>query len=99
METKEFQKMCANIVSQIDKKHNIKRDVKFCFCQLIEEIGELAKEINSQKLRDKSLDKLNLSREFADVIMLLVKLADMYDIDLEKAVNEKVNVLKKRGYL
>jgi len=86
METKEFQKKCAEIVKNIDTKYNINRDPHFSFVQLMEEVGELAKEINKPKLRNKEIDKENLEGEFADVILQLSILAEIFDVDLEKKI-------------
>ncbi len=96
METKDFQKLCADIVNKIDEKYNINRDPHFSFTQLMEEVGELAKAINLPKLRNKKLDKDNLNEEFADVLLQLAILAKQYDIDFEDAVNNKILELKKR---
>jgi len=99
METQEFQKKCADIVEKIDKKYGIERDPQLSFTQLIEEIGELAKDINSRRLRKQEPDKENLSGEFADVFLQLATLAKMHNIDLEEAVENKIKKLKERGYL
>ena len=99
METKEFQKKCADVVDKIDKKYGIDRDPQLAFTQLMEEIGELAKDVNIKKLRKKEPDKENMSGEFADVFLQLAMLAEMYGVDLEEAVENKINKLKERGYL
>jgi NTP pyrophosphatase (non-canonical NTP hydrolase) len=99
METKEFQQKCAKIVSDIDNRYNIKRDLHFSFTQLMEEIGELAKDINLPKLRNKEIDKENLKGEFADVILQLSILAKMLDVDFEEAVKSKIKILKERHHL
>ena len=99
MEIKEFQKMCADVVSTIDKKYKIERNPQLAFTQLVEEIGELAKDINMPELRKKNPDQDNLAGEFADVLLQLAKLAEMHSIDLEEAVEKKIEILKKRGYL
>ena len=99
METKEFQKKCADIVDKIDKKYGIERNPQLAFTQLMEEIGELAKDINLKKLRKQEPDKENLSGEFADVFLQLAMLAEMHGVDLEEAIENKVRKLKERGYL
>ncbi len=99
METKEFQEKCANIVEQIDIKFDVKRDPQLSFTQLVEEIGELGKDINLKRLRGKDPEMENLSGEFADVFLQLSMLAKMYNVDLEEAVNNKLKKLKERGYL
>lgn len=96
METKKFQKKCVELVNELDKKFNIKRDPHLSFAQLIEEVGELAKDINLPRLRNKEADRKNLEGEFADVIMQLAILAEMYKIDFEDVVEEKINNLRER---
>jgi NTP pyrophosphatase (non-canonical NTP hydrolase) len=96
METKEFQEKCAEIVKSIDAKYNINRDTHFSFVQFVEEVGELAKEINKPKLRNKEIDRDNLKGEFADVFLQFCILADMLDVDLEDAVESKQKVFKER---
>ena len=88
--------MCAEVVSKIDAKYNIARDPHFSFAQFIEEVGELAKEINKPKLRNKEIDRENLNGEFADVILQLFILAEMLGIDVEEAVESKIKILKER---
>lgn len=99
METKEFQKMCAEVVDKIDKKFQIDRDAQLCLSQFLEEIGELAKEVNRKKLRNKEPERENLEGEFADVFLQLAMLADMHKVDIENAVKNKIEILKNRGYL
>lgn len=99
MDVKEFQKKCAEVVDKIDKKYGIERDSQLAFTQLIEEIGELAKDVNLKRLRNKEPDKEDLIGEFADVFLLLATLAEMYGVDLEKAVESKIKTLKEGQYL
>lgn len=53
----------------------------------IEEVGELAHAIANRE-RDK-LDQANLEEEFADVLAWLTTLANICEVDLEKAIHEK----------
>ncbi len=99
MKTKEFQKKCVEVVNKIDKKYGIDRDPQLAFTQLMEEIGELAKDVNLKRLRKQEPDKENLSGEFADVFLQLAMLAEMHGVDLEEAAENKINKLKERGYL
>lgn len=99
MDAKEFQKKCADVVDKIDKKYGIDRDPQLAFTQLMEEIGELAKDINLKRLRKQEPDRENLSGEFADVFLQLAMLAEMHGVDLEEVVENKINKLEERGYL
>lgn len=96
MTTNEFQQMCSKTVNDIDAKYNITRDPHFCFTQLMEEIGELAKEINKPKLRNKEIDRENLNGEFADVMLQLLTFAEMLNVNIKEAVESKIKILKER---
>lgn len=96
MEAKEIQKRAVEIVDILDKRFNVERDAQLNFTQMIEEIGELAKDINLQRLRHRSPDRENLEGEFADVFIQLSKLAGMMGIDLEQVVLNKIELLKKK---
>ena len=96
MEMTDFQKLCNKIVIDIDKKIGLERNPQLHFTQLMEEIGELAKDINLPRLRNKEIDRETLSGEFADVILLLLSLADSHGIDVEKAALTKIEKLKER---
>lgn len=97
--TKEFQELCVKLVSDIDAKYNISRDPHFSFTQFIEEVGELAKEINKPKLRNKEIDRKNLNGEFADVMLQFFALAKVLNVDVIEAVESKIKVLKERHNL
>ena len=52
-----------------------------------------------EKSRNKKPEKKDLEDEFADVVLQLAKLADLFDVELEKAVLDKIEVLKRRHNL
>ena len=99
MEIKEYQKLATEIINRIDKKFGLNRDVQLNLSQLIEEFGELAKVANLEKLRNKRPEKKDLEDEFADVLLQLAKLADLFNVDLEKAILDKIKILKERHNL
>lgn len=96
METKDVQKMAVGLVDELDVKFKVERDAQLNFTQLIEEVGELAKDINLPKLRHKEPDRTNLEGEFADVFFLLAKAAEMNNVDLEEAVKNKIIEVRER---
>lgn len=89
-------KKYTNLVFEIDKKYKVKRDVSLTFIQLLEEVGELAKEINKPVLRNSEMDRENLKGEFADVFLQFITLAELLDVDLKESLDGKVEILKKR---
>ena len=82
-------------VAETEKEKVLLRTVK-----LNEEVGELCEEILNKfgnQRHDKNFDDKNLRGEFADVVITLMLLADKMNIDVEKAIGEKVNeIIKQR---
>lgn len=70
------------------------------FMLLVEEVGELGKAIRKEsgmKISEHS-KKHELEHELADVFWLVIDLANRFDIDLEKAFEEKEAINQKREY-
>lgn len=78
LQIQEFQKM----MKQIYFKRDIKRGSDGTFNWLVDEVAELGEEL-------KGSDRTATEKEFADVIAWLVSLANIMDIDLEKAALAK----------
>src|SRR3989338_7479886 len=72
------------------------------FVHLVEEIGEIGRHINYEegyKEKGKNspdISRKELEREFAQTLMLLLQLANHYDIDLEKAFASELKIMEKR---
>lgn len=80
MHIHEFQDMMRQIYFYRDSK----RGAKGTYLWLVEEVEELGEAI-------KGKDKKALENEFADVLAWLASLANVVDIDLEKATITKYN--------
>lgn len=78
MHLHEFQKLIDRMYSDKDRA----RGAAKTFLWFAEEVGELASAVAKNNDRD------NLESEFADVIAWLVTLANVENIDLEKAVRK-----------
>ena len=74
MQISEFQKLIARKYKKRDKERGVPRT----FLWFIEEVGELATALASR-------DKANTEEEFADVFAWLCTLANITDVNLEKA--------------
>jgi NTP pyrophosphatase (non-canonical NTP hydrolase) len=74
MDISEFQKLIAEKYEKRDRQ----RGVPTTFMWFMEEIGELATALTSE-------DKDNKEEEFADVLAWLCTLANISEVDLEKA--------------
>ena len=69
--------------------------------KLSEELGELCSAVlafNSMQRKEKldGYDAENLSEEFADVLITVLLLAKAIDIDIEKALDKKINKINGR---
>ncbi len=99
MDLKEYQNQSEEIVNKLDKKFKIERTPEMNISQLVEELGELSKEVNKQNLRGEIPKKEELEDEFADVFIQLGRLANSFDINLEKAILNKILILKEKHNL
>ena len=80
MKVSDFQ----NLMKELYFHQDTKRGTNGTFLWLVEEIGELAK-----ALKKKDINKAEASDELADVIAWTCSLANLLDIDLEKALFSK----------
>ena len=69
--------------------------------KLNEEVGELCNDILSilrlqRKAKLERFDRRNIYQEFADVLITLVQLAIAANVDLERAVVDKLNTISQR---
>ena len=78
MKISEFQKLIEDIYFAKDSQ----RGLMGTFAWFVEEVGELSRELRSDRDEDK------LREEFADVLAWLSTLATLADIDLEKAAKK-----------
>lgn len=78
MKISEFQKNIEDIYFNKDSS----RGLMGTFAWFVEEVGELSRELRSQK------DKQKLQDEFADVLAWLSTLASLMEIDLEEAASK-----------
>ena len=77
MHINEFQQWISTKYEQRDRQ----RGVPATFMWLVEEVGELATALSGD-------DQQNKAEEFADVLAWLCTLANISDVDLEKACKE-----------
>jgi NTP pyrophosphatase (non-canonical NTP hydrolase) len=103
MEMNEFKKQVLKAFSEMDKMPNRKEHTKqSAVIHLVEEVGEIARQVTSEYHRPEKFDKENLGTELADVMMFIVLLSKLYDVDISKEmensikrVEEKINKIKK----
>ena len=97
MEIKELQKMSVGIINNYNKEHGTEHDKNTVFPHLIEEVGELAREVNHHinDWREKPNHE-HLAEEMADILQQLFILAEDYEVNLEEAFIKKNKKLKER---
>lgn len=96
MEIKELQKLASEIIERIDKKTGGKHDNETLFLHISEEIEEISRQLLNPKIKRDDTNIENLKEEIADVILLLSKLANNNNIDIEEAIKNKIEELKRR---
>ncbi len=96
MNLNEFQEESTKLIKEIDKKYGRNHDIKVTLIHLVEEFGEIAREIYNQEVGRGKMDKDNLKGEISDVLMLLAHLANCFDIKIEEAIKRKFSELKER---
>ncbi|MHA2035625.1 MAG: nucleotide pyrophosphohydrolase [Promethearchaeota archaeon] len=68
-------------------------------CAVMEELGELAREINSlegYKPKKSGIEKLKLGEEIADLLFSIICIANHYKIDLGEELNKVIEKYSKR---
>ncbi len=96
MTFQEMQKGVLEVAEKYGERFGITIDQDFAIMKLYEEVGEYAqavlihrKKSKPNKLRSEKDSKKLLAEELADIIGLAIMNADLFGIDLEKAVKEK----------
>lgn len=83
--------------SQMDEMPNRRKHTKqSALIHLTEEIGEIARQVTSEFHRPEKFDKENLGTELADTLMFIVVLAELYDVDLSKEMEESISRVKRK---
>jgi len=97
MHMKELQKETSNIIKQA----NFLQKKESRFFDLIEEVGELAKDIMYYEGWKKGkfsnrIARKDIADSLSDVLFDIFALADLYNLDLEKEYQKMIKRLKKR---
>lgn len=106
MEIKDLSKFIDSEIKRLEDYYKDKDKDELTMAmgfKVVEEIGELFSELLAHKgyQRKEKLDKLNkeeIKKEFADVILTVLILAKRFDVDIESALKIKIEEIKKRAY-
>ena len=66
------------------------------FAHLVEEVGEIARQIFSKGSNMRDYNQKNLREEIAQAILDLLVLAELNEIDLEKEIERKISNMESR---
>ena len=86
MEVKEFQLRCVELLKKWEKKRGVNPSAQDELVHVVEEIGELAREYVSRRERKERYSRKELENAFGDVMIHLLRLADMEGLDMEQVV-------------
>ncbi len=97
MDIQKFQKEILDVFSEMDNMPNKRKHTKqSAVIHLMEEIGEIARQVTSEYHRPEKFSKENLGTELADTLMFIVVLADLYEIDLSKEMQDSIQRVKDK---
>jgi NTP pyrophosphatase (non-canonical NTP hydrolase) len=98
MEISEAQKQSFEVLENINNKHNVKHEPGSMYLSLMEEIGEVARELSKKQRNSQRGDfnKEKLADELADVISRTLVIAEDNDINLDEAFQNKLIKIKER---
>ncbi|MBI2630556.1 hypothetical protein HYW76_05650 [Candidatus Pacearchaeota archaeon] len=97
MEIKEAQKQAYKVIVDYNKKNNRKNNKESVFPHLVEEVGELAREIGHEKDNYRGeFNKEKFQKELIDVIFQAMILATEYNIDVDSVLTAKIQEFRKR---
>ncbi len=96
MDIKSFQKEVEELFNKISKRRKNKHTKEEIFIHLVEEIGEIARQLINKKIKRKKFDIKNLEEEISDSILFLTYLASLHKINLDKSLKNEIKKLKTK---
>lgn len=97
MDIIEAQKAIYDFQSKRAAELDAKLTPNLVFLHLAEEVGEIARQLVNKKVpKFRDYDESNLKEEITQLLLDVLLLSKLFDIDLEKAINNKIEEMKKR---
>ena len=92
-----MQKQAYALIEEYNQKHGLKHNKATVFPHLVEEVGELAREMNHEVDNWRGeFNKDKMAKELVDVISQCLVIATDYEIDVEEIFKKKMEELRKR---
>jgi len=97
MDIKLFQQEILDVFSKMDVMPNRRPHTKqSAVIHLVEEMGEIARQVTNEYHRPEKFDKENFGSELADVLMFIVLLAKLYDVDISREMEISIQRVKDK---
>lgn len=95
-EIEEIRKKLVKFEEKRAKTKNYNPSIELYTLHLMEEVGELAEQLFSKKVRPERFNENVLKEEVCDVILVALGISNLLNIDLSKELNKKLDELEKR---
>ena len=92
------QEQIKKLFDKIHKKKGLKPDPYYSFIRIVEEVGEVARQIFSKKVRPEKYDAENFKEEIIDVIIELLYYASLHNMEVEKMIFKKLKKIRQDNF-
>jgi len=96
MEVKDFQNKIIEYDDKWDRKRKSVPNEQTVFNHLVEEVGELARQYVNREMRKDQYDEKEIEDAIGDMLVLLVRLADLRGLDIEEVISNVIKEGEKR---
>ena len=97
MDIIEFQEQVVKAFSEMDELPGRRAHTKqSAVIHLMEEIGEIARQVTNEFHRPERFDRLNFGTELADSLMFIVFLAELYDVDISSEMTTSIRRVESK---
>jgi NTP pyrophosphatase (non-canonical NTP hydrolase) len=97
MDIKKFQDEVIRVFTIFDHLPNRRKHTGLsAVTHLMEEVGEVARQVTSEYHRPEKFDVKNLGQELADVLQFVVVIADLYKIDLSQEMSNSIKKVEDK---
>ncbi len=90
METEEIQNKIVEVAEKRAKQKGYKINKEISTIQLMEELGEIASQLFSEKARKEKFSEENLKEEICNIILESSILAKILNVNLSEELNKKI---------
>src|SRR3989338_6204866 len=96
MDIKELAKRIHGFQKERFQQYESELTSELIFMHLVEEIGEIARQIFNKESKMRNYDIDNFNEEIAQAILDLLVLAELNEIELEREIEKKIRDMKSR---